>query len=210
MNPHGTWARYNQGCRLDCCRTAARNYQKQRLFDLMSGRPRKIDALGTHRRIEALLSLGWGYRAMGDHLGLSREAVRQVHLRPLVFASTAEDIDAMYRELCMRIPVGKDPHDQSMINRTRKQAAAHGYAPPLAWDDIDTDAAPNGVADGRTTHADLDDWMFLVDGGTNPAEAAHRLGVTISAISRTARRHGRLDVARRADTARALERGAAA
>lgn len=211
MSQHGTWSRYNQGCRLDCCRTAARVYQKRRLLERLAGHPRKIDATGTHRRIEALMALGWGYRAMGDHLGFSREAVRQVHIRPQVLATTAEAIDAMYRELCMRVPTGADAHARSMIQRVRNVAASRGYAVPLAWDDIDTDAAPKGVrTDDTTPVADLDEWLELVNAGENGDRAARRLGVTITAIARSARRHGRLDIAQRADIARNQTRRTAA
>lgn len=145
MTNHGTRAGYTDGCRQQCCRAAESRYQAQRLLDAMNGRPRTIDATGTHRRIEALLALGWGYKAMADRLGYTREAIRQVHLHHTVYAATAKAIDGVFRDLCMTPPQPTTAHERAMVDRVRRTAERHGYVPPLAWDDIDNDDAPAQV-----------------------------------------------------------------
>jgi hypothetical protein len=57
---------------------------------------------------------------------------------------------------------------------------------------------------------DLDEWLFLVDGGVHPAEASARLGVSVSAIERAAGRHNRPDITARCSGARSAERTHAA
>ena len=67
-----------------------------------------------------------------------------------------------------------------------------GYAPPLAWDDIDTDPAPHGLTE--TPRDLLAEYDFLTRCGESHEQAIRQLGVTAGAIERaTARRTQRAE-----------------
>lgn len=53
---------------------------------------------------------------------------------------------------------------------------------------------------------DLDEYLWLVEGGVSPEQAAIRCGVTLSAVAKKARRAGRVAVAQAAEAARSAAR----
>ena len=134
---HGSWAGYGAGCRLECCREAACNYQKRRRYDADNGRPRMVDARDTKRRLQALAAIGWDFYSIATEMGEHREWVWQIYRRDTVRVITAKKVDAVYNRLCMTVPTGW------IADRARRSAAAKGWVGPLAWDDIDNDDAPN-------------------------------------------------------------------
>lgn len=176
---HGTWAGYQIGCRDECCTTGARNYQKARIVDAHRGRPRTISSLGTRRRIEALACLGWSGYDIAVRLGHGKEWLRQVYIRDQIHRRTAERIAATYDELCMRLPPVDTANRRRMVSRTRRRAARKGWAPPLAWDDIDHDPEPasgvtNDPINAITMRKDVDRvvvWRVL-NGDTTAATGA--------------------------------------
>ena len=141
---HGQTRGYHAGCRERCCLDAmARDEKGARLDRLRGGRA--IPALGYQRRIKALMRLGWSYQDIADAAGWPhRNYVRRIVVgqkgKPTrwIERATARTIGEVYERLCMTIPQG--PY----ANRTRLLAERKGYAPPLAWDDIDHDPAPRG------------------------------------------------------------------
>lgn len=134
---HGTTRGHAAGCRELCCRTP-RNLDeaRRRKYRDALGIQRRIPALGTQRRIRALMALGWTGRTIADHCGWkSAEAVTEILKdRQFVFLATAAKIASAYDEMSMRV----GPSDKN-----RAEARKKGWAPPLAWDDIDNDPAPN-------------------------------------------------------------------
>lgn len=93
-----------------------------------------VPRVGSVRRIQALLFMGWGHDQMREHSGVRTAVV--LHQKGLwVTRSTHDAIAAMFSELAMR---------QGPSARTRARAQQRGYASPLAWDDIDLDDAPAG------------------------------------------------------------------
>lgn len=137
---HGSWAGYGAGCRQECCRKAARQYQKIRNHEANHGKPRTVPALGTKRRLQALAALGWDFYSIATEAGQHREWVWQIYRRDTVHTRTAQKIQAVFEHLCMTRPEGW------VADRARRQAAARGWAPPLAWDDIDNPAErPKGT-----------------------------------------------------------------
>lgn len=91
-----------------------------------------VPRVGTVRRIQALLWMGWGHQQMRDHSGL-RTAVLLHQQGRWVTRSTHDRVAAMYRDLAMK-------HGPSAKART--YARQRGYASPFDWDDIDHDAEP--------------------------------------------------------------------
>lgn len=177
---HGHQRGYLAGCRDDCCRAAhARDVKLGRLRQA-EGRPRAVPVLGTQRRIRALMALGWTTTDIADAAGLCHRAkVSQIlngqNGKPAqwVTRTTADRIAAVYERLSMRIP----PHTRARA-RTRTIATSRGYAPPLAWDNIDD---PDEQPAGTTHDPDIVDPTvvdrILAGDWRLPATRAERLEV---------------------------------
>lgn len=152
----------------------------------------RVPSVGSLRRVRALLALGWTH----EHL-YARSGIRTSDLarRPgaWVERSTHDTLAAMYDELCMTV-------GPSALTRSR--AAASGYAPPLAWDDIDDpDEQPDPatvttLTPRRPGAADvMSEWLHLVrNGGLSHEDAWARLGTNRAAMEQAAYRNNRADV----------------
>lgn len=103
----------------------------------------EIDALGTHRRIRALQRLGWPAAEIGRRINPSwpvpKSNVWQILHHERVHVDTARAVDRVYLELWIT---------RGPSRLTEKIAIRKGWAPPAAWDDIDSpDAVPQGMTD---------------------------------------------------------------
>ena len=143
---HGTTAGYHAGCRELCCRRAIAAYEKRGRLNRVQGTPRAVLAIGAQRRIQALMWLGWDMTALAAEAGWAhRNQVRRILVgqkgKPCRYIqrSTHETICEVFERLSMRTPP-----EGPVSRRTASMARRKGYAPPLAWDDIDNDAAPKG------------------------------------------------------------------
>ena len=140
---HGSTAGWAAGCRQDCCLAAKARYDKRSYHERSHGITRSIDNTGFIRRIRALQAMGWSFNDIAQRIGIPRTcltAKTRNHTR--VYVSTFRRMVAVYDELSM-IP---GPSIRS-INAAKR----NGWAPPLAWDDIDDpDERPNlGAAADR-------------------------------------------------------------
>lgn len=203
--PHGTHARYCKGCRCPSCTEGHRKYCIIWTAGMERGHLRTVDSTITARKLQALVALGWSYPEIGARLGVKKprvgHLVRQMH--KTVTKTTAAQVDAVYRELCMQTPPARTGQERYAIARAKIAAGRFGWAPPLAWDDIeDIDATPDLGSESTGGGADIDEWLWLVHGGEDPERAARRLGVTIGAIEKQGRRMKRPEVYEPANRAR--------
>lgn len=170
----------------------------------------QVSALGSRRRVEALMALGWTPAEVGRAVGLTRQNFMAIASgrRAIVSAGTAQRIREVYDRLSMLLaPPGSTRTMRAHRTRMRRLAAAHGWAPPLAWDDEDLDdpTATSHPTGHRAEHLDLDEFMFLVDAGEPAGRAAARCGISVSGVTKAARRHLRDDVLAALADARAAE-----
>jgi hypothetical protein len=157
-----------------------------------------VDPTGTTRRIQALCARGHSLTTIGQVAGIAPRHLSDITAGRVmtVRRSTHEHVAAAFEKLAMQPGVS---------DQTRKRSLAKGWVPPLAWDEDaidDPDATPYGIREKDTPTLDLDDWWYLVRCGENPARAAERCGVTLSAVERMAHRHGRPEIASIAGSAR--------
>ena len=156
---HGTTAGHQQHRKdgetaCDPCVAAKTRYEKVR--DLYGDR--MVPAIGTRRRIQALKALGHSGADIGARLGITYQAVHKLEHSTAsnVFAATAVAVRRVYDEMCMVQPFGYH------ATRIRNRSARYGYAPPLAWDDIDTDFAPTlGGIDDQVDPVVIDRLLHL-------------------------------------------------
>lgn len=159
-----------------CLRAAAR-YEQERQLAILAGRPLLVDKTSSIRRLRALQAIGWSSRTLSLMLGrrsryLDVLATRANHAT--IRAGLAEEIADLYQRLHMT------PGPSTV---TRSRALAKGWAPPLAWDDIDNDPAPNTTPTAE--HDDLDHVAVARILGGDPTPAR---GATLTERRETARR----------------------
>lgn len=133
---HGTHRGYIVGCRDDCCTRAHTIYMK---LYRMGRRNRIVDPTGTRRRIQALQRLGWHHEEISRQAGMTPSWSQNLLRGSKVTSRTALQIARAYDQLSMTLPP-----DTAYSRRTGARAERLGWAPPLAWDSIDTDPAPLG------------------------------------------------------------------
>lgn len=165
-----------------------------------------IDATGTHRRLQALVCLGWSQSKLAAMLGMEPGNLSGVLRRPVVHASTARKVRGLYDELWKVRPPEDTHRDRIAASRARNHAAQQGWKPPLWWDEDEIDspaATAEPVADGpeydeiaieramagedvSLTKAErLEAVRRLLAAGLNKTEIARRLklsGATVNAL----------------------------
>lgn len=132
---HGTHTAYQvDGCRCQTARDAQRRYIKRWRRDKETGTARKVDATGTHRRIQALMANGWSLDQIMERAGYRKSGNWIKYDATTLHVNTAAKIAAVYDELWDKPGPSK---------WTRTWARNQGYLPPMAWDDetIDDPAA---------------------------------------------------------------------
>lgn len=201
---HGTYSDYRIGCRCPEAREDQRLYQKR--IRERRALPRLVDRTGTVRRLQALAALGWRWQDMAEALGktswqnVQAMAIGKSHR--LVTRATAAGVARIYGRLSGHL----GPSEV-----TRRRAVAKGWAPPLAWDDIDDpDATPRGLVRERRPTVDqaavervLSGDRLKLDGATrvevvrraaamwmSDARIAELLGVTRRSVVRIRHRNG--------------------
>lgn len=187
---HGTNAGYVQGCRRDCCKVAHAAYRRSLRARRYLERTERfyIDATGTHRRIRALMALGWRLSDLDQALGhpprssytYNLLAQRRVHL------TTATSVTEVYDRLSMKLGPSE---------RVRSLARVRAWAPPLAWDDDkidDPQAVPHGIGAATATRGEL---LRELDGDfAGITRACRSLQVTRTALEKWCVRHEMTDL----------------
>ncbi|GAB3863199.1 hypothetical protein GCM10028801_30260 [Nocardioides maradonensis] len=99
-----------------------------------------VPRIGTVRRIQALLVMGWTHQELSQRLGYKSDRATSMLLANhglWVFRDTHDRVAHLYRELS---------HRRGPSHRGRLMALARGYVGPADWDDIDLDETPEIAA----------------------------------------------------------------
>lgn len=100
----------------------------------------RVAALGTRRRIQALVAIGWTLTALAEHLDRDVASLRHSLHRETVTTATARAVTALYERLWNTRPDEPTPAYCRRADGARAMARARGWRPPMDWEDIDTDA----------------------------------------------------------------------
>lgn len=178
------------------CKDAAAKYQNLRELDALRGAPRAGDDLGTRRRIQALVALGWCYPELAARSGVSGAQVHKWAKGGAYIRATSRDkIVGLYEALSMTHPPSDTPAQRRNAKYARTIAAKRGWPPPLAWDDIDdpNERPDMGVDSSLYRSSELvAEWEFLRRSGVSMHTAAGQLGVSVSAIEKAIERVGKV------------------
>jgi hypothetical protein len=151
-----------------------------------------VDATGTCRRTQALAALGWSLTEQARRLGRTVHNHKYVLTNNQVTRRTAQMVAHLYDELST-----KTPPPSPIVTRTKKWAQSNGWAPPLAWDDIDDPNEQPNFGDPNSRDNDYDEITvaLAVDGRLTYAQLnAHRPDL-VEAVRRLARTLGDLEIA---------------
>lgn len=107
----------------------------------------KISSRGVHRRIQALVAIGWSQSKLAERIGMNPTNMGAMLQRPQVMASTHRAVAAVYEELWNKPPAHSVWREKIAYARSLSYARKHGWLPPMAWDDIDNDVTPPTVDD---------------------------------------------------------------
>lgn len=161
-----------------------------------SGRP--VSAIGTHRRIQALVARGWSVSRINALLGWDPGSLHSKMRRDKVSVATHLAVADIYEQIWNQQPPRQEWRERIAYSRSVRFAQRQGWLPPLAWDDIDTDPEPprDTVRQGRATADEvLDDVEFLLDAGESPEQVAAIVGRKLGALTKLAERNGRRELA---------------
>lgn len=102
----------------------------------------RVNGRGTRRRLQALAAIGWNHHEIARRLGYPRWKVNKALEGAYVDIRVHDDIAALYDELWDQQPPTHTRAQRVGRSYALTVARRHGWLPPLAWDDLDTDPAP--------------------------------------------------------------------
>lgn len=103
----------------------------------------RIPARGAHRRVQALVTRGWSLSKIARLIGMDITNFSGLMQRDSVLVGTHRAICEVYEDLWNSEPDRSTPAQEAAFSRSLAMAKRNGWAPPLAWDDIDLDMAPD-------------------------------------------------------------------
>ena len=127
---HGTLTAA-RSCRCDACTAEQTRYVKFWRLRRAQGVRFKVPVEPSLRKVRALQRLGHTRASIAAEVGTSPQSFSNTLGRALIKGATEVRIEEAYRRLEMVIPA-----DTRESRRTRKEAEAAGWLPPLAYDDI--------------------------------------------------------------------------
>lgn len=141
-----------------------------------------VPALGTVRRIQGLIAMGYSCEAIAERLGSSNEQISLVSLHKKVntTADFANRVADLFSELQMEVP----PQSQG-ATKARRRAEKRGWRLPLMWDEDEIDNPNAGPAVPRevkrvSRRKQYDDLRCR---GLNDTQIAKELGIHPSSLS---------------------------
>lgn len=152
----------------------------------------RVPAVGTRRRLQALVAQGWTITALAEQLGRDMRSVHALCFADGCSERTRTAVATLYTRMA-----GTQAPDGFARKRALTLAGKYGWVDSWAWGDVDLDdpdAAPLEVA------ADEPGWVVtelahLHDLGESPAQAIAQLGFTPDALEKLAYRYHRRDLA---------------
>lgn len=122
----------------------------------------RVSSIGTQRRLQALVALGWSQSKLAGELGLTPANFgTTIHHSGQVYESTARAVRALYERLWCTPPPEATHRGKIAASRARATAARYGWQLPMAWDD-DTINDPNPRRDADTVEDTADEVDSIV------------------------------------------------
>lgn len=143
-----------------------------------------VDAIGTTRRLQALVAIGYNQEQLCEIVGTDRSSLSLL-IRgkiPRIQIKTAQMVTEAYDRISMT---------PGTSHAARARAHRKGWVPPLAWDDDEIDdptARPDIGKHHRVTYTER--YRELRELGYNDLEIAKKFGVQARGLKRQLDRYG--------------------
>lgn len=169
----------------------------------------RVPSLGSRRRVQALMFMGWSAALIEQRAGLGDRFVMKAVTQPFIEGATRDRIARVYDSLWNQTPPLDTPFQRGSYTRTVKLARERGWVGPLHWDDIDdpddvptnnvtrvnqfskdrfdeavVDAAVYGDKPRMTPPERREAVRILIERGYSNSEAAEVLGCTVRTVDR--------------------------
>lgn len=144
---------------------------------------RLVPALGTRRRLQALVAFGYLRRQLAERLGMDPSNLGRLFREDTthVVALTARNIAALFEQLSAQ---------PGPSERARNEGARRGWAVPMAWDDDAIDDPTATPEHGENSRPTFTEWYLeLRNLGYRDSEIAARAGVEPASLARRINRH---------------------
>lgn len=153
---------------------------------------RALTTIGTIRRIQALIAVGWPARQIAKRAGVSARWLVEVRDTSTINLVTAEKINAAYGEL-RHLKPEKNGVWPGHATRARERAAANRWPTPRYWDQHpDAIEDPHFEPEYKKLRAQIlaeEARWLMTAGGLDRDQAAARLGIARFTIDRALREH---------------------
>ncbi|MGH7743958.1 MAG: helix-turn-helix domain-containing protein [Candidatus Dormibacteria bacterium] len=151
-----------------------------------------VDATGTRRRLQALMTVGWSQAKLAHRLGKHPQSLSKIFTLSKVTAATARAVHQLFDALWDTHPPQQTCYERGAATKARRLAQRNGWLPPMAWDE-ETINAPGFVPNvavlkqkrsGPARLIDLDEVDWLASFGMSQEMIAQRFGVAPESIDR--------------------------
>lgn len=139
-----------------------------------------VSAVGTARRLQALVAIGWSFDALAKMMGTHRNVLLHTLKRERVLARRAREIAELFTRLHLTAgPSGK----------ARRHASANGWPVPFAWDEdtIDDPSVAPDLGGKSTWMQEYEDYQWVHGDDEQIAEA---MGIRLDSVKTQLRRKG--------------------
>jgi AraC-like DNA-binding protein len=94
-----------------------------------------VIAIGSQRRLQALVTLGFSLNALADYAGYGRSYFKAVLASERISLNTANIVTEVYERLWNKKPLPETGAQKQSVTNAKRIAAEKGWLPPMAWDD---------------------------------------------------------------------------
>lgn len=140
------------------------------------GGERRVDGVGTCRRLRALARAGWTCEALAVRLGVTPERVAQWRGAAQVTVGTRSRVRALYAEL---------ENTPGRSRRAELKAERDGWLRPVDWDGLDMDdpaVTPTAVKPALRLLVVAEEAEFLASQGLGREQIAAKLGLAVNTL----------------------------
>jgi predicted ArsR family transcriptional regulator len=175
-------------------------------LDLADGA--RVSGVGTRRRLQALVAVGWSQSKLARRLGMGGRnfghLIHNLGLTGEVTVTHAKAVTALYDQLWDQLPPHTQHRDHIAYSRAINHAIGYDWPVPMAWDEDDIDD-PDAQPDrgeqqqrrgtGRPVEFSIEDIDFILDNDPLTIDQlADRLKVSQDTIKHHLARSGRRDL----------------
>lgn len=152
--------------------------------------PGLISPIGSQRRFQALVAIGWPTLYIAPRAGLHPSNRNTIFRAPQMRASTAQRITEAYDEMRHQRPA-RHGVSATSIKRSKKRAVERRWPKPAYWDEAGAIDDPDFHPLYRVPRLEIlaGEGRWLVSGGTPLDDAAVRLGITVDYLQQALREH---------------------